>query len=118
MMIVSGTTCNRTQNNVVLTATMNDVRNDDIYVENEEGEYDHLHSSRPKQVVSEMEDERYTTSSHLEDVSYSKVGKSKISVPERDNENYSMAASFDNSCRSVANPDYEFCYQASQRKDC
>lgn len=117
-MIVFGTTCNRIKNNVVLTATTNDVRNDDIYVENEEGEYDHLHSSRPKQIVSEREDERYATSPQLEDVSYSTVRESRKSVLERDNEYYSMPASLDNSCRSVANPDYEFCYQASQRKDC
>lgn len=88
MMLVSGT--NRNQNEVVVTTstTMNDVRNDDIYVENEEGEYDHLHSSRPKQGVSEREDERYATSSQLEDVTYSTVRKSRKSILERDNEYY------------------------------
>lgn len=88
MMLVSGT--NQNQNEVVVTTstTMNDVRNDDIYVENEEGEYDHLHSSRPKQGVSEREDERYATSSQLEDVTYSTVRKSRKSIPERDNEYY------------------------------
>lgn len=100
MMLVSGT--NRNQNDVVFTTsstnTTNDIRNDDIYVENKEGEYDHLHSSRPKQVVSEMDDERYTTSTQVEDVSYSTVRKSRNSVPERVNDNYSFAASFDNSC--------------------
>lgn len=100
MMLVSGT--NRNQNDVVFTTsstnTTHDIRNDDIYVENKEGEYDHLHSSRPKQVVTEMEDERYTTSTQVEDVSYSTVRKSRNSVPERVNDNYSFAASFDNSC--------------------
>eukprot|EP00105_Crassostrea_gigas_P036749 XP_019920897.1 PREDICTED: uncharacterized protein LOC105323930 [Crassostrea gigas] len=88
MMLVSGT--NQNQNEVVVTTstTMNDVRNDDIYVENEEGEYDHLHSSRPKQGVSEREDERYATSSQLEDVTYSTVRKSRKSIPERDNDYY------------------------------
>lgn len=88
MMLVSGT--NQNQNEVVVTTstTMNDVRNDDIYVENEEGKYDHLHSSRPKQGVSEREDERYATSSQLEDVTYSTVRKSRKSIPERDNEYY------------------------------
>lgn len=88
MMLVSGT--NRNQNEVVVTTstTMNDVRNDDIYVENEEGEYDHLHCSRPKQGVSEREDERYATSSQLEDVTYSTVRKSRKSILERDNEYY------------------------------
>lgn len=88
MILVSGT--NQNQNEVVVTTstTMNDVRNDDIYVENEEGEYDHLHSSRPKQGVSEREDERYATSSQLEDVTYSTVRKSRKSILERDNEYY------------------------------
>lgn len=47
------------QLHVTFTTTTNTVQIDDIYmyVENEEGEYDHLHSSRPKQVVSEREDE-------------------------------------------------------------
>lgn len=84
MMLVSGT--NRDQNEVVVTTTTNDVRNDDIYVENEEGEYDHLHTSRPKQGVSEREDERYATSTQLEDVTYSTVRKSRKFIPERDNE--------------------------------
>ncbi|XP_052721567.1 uncharacterized protein LOC128192707 [Crassostrea angulata] len=117
MVLVSGT--NRNQNDVVFTTltttTTNDVRNDDIYVENKEGEYDHLHSSRPKQVVSEMENERYATSTELEDVSYSTVRKSRNSVPDCDNEYDSMAASLDNNFRSVANPDYEFTSQAKKR---
>lgn len=49
-------------------------------------------------VVQKMEDERYTTFTQLEDVSYSTIRKSRDSVPERDNDNYSFAASFDNSC--------------------
>lgn len=109
---------NQTQNDVIFTSTTNDVQNDDIYVENEDGEYDHLHSSRPKQVKSEKEDERYATSTQLEDVSYSTVRKSRKSVPDRDNENDSMAASLDNNFRSVVNLDYDFCYQSSQRRDC
>ncbi|XP_052710757.1 uncharacterized protein LOC128185088 [Crassostrea angulata] len=118
MMLVSGT--NRNQNDDVLTTTTTTsvVRNDDIYVENEEGEYDHLHSSRPKQVVSEMEDERFATSTELENASYSTVGKIRNSVPDCDNEYDSMAASLDNNFRSVANSGYEFCYQSRQRKDC
>lgn len=116
MTLVSGT--NRNQNNDVLTTTTNNVPNDDIYVENEEGEYDHLHSSRPKRVVSEMEDERFATSTELENASYSTVGKIRNSVPDCDNEYDSMAASVDNNFRSVANPGYEFCYQSRQRKDC
>lgn len=116
MMLVSGT--DRNENHVPLTTTTNNVRNDDIYVENEDGEYDHLHSSRPKQVVSEREDERYATCTQLEDVSYSTVRKSRKSVPERDNENDNIAASFDSNFPSVANPDYEFCYLSSEIKDC
>lgn len=114
MTLVSGT--NRNQNDEILTTTTNDVPNDDIYVENEEGEYDHLHSSRPKQGVSEREDERYATCTDLEDVFYSTVRKSRNSVPDCNNEYDSMAASLDNNFRSVANPDYEFCYPR-QRKD-
>lgn len=112
-MLVSGG--NLTQNDVTFTTTTNAVQNDDIYVENEEGEYDHLHSSRPKQVVSEREDESYATSTQLEDVPYSTVRKSRKSVPDCDNEydTCSIAASVDNNCRSVANPDYDFCHQSS-----
>lgn len=115
MMLVSGT--ERNENHVPLTTT-NNVRNDDIYVENEDGEYDHLHSSRPKKVVSEREDERYATCTQLEDVSYFTVRKSRKSVPERDNENDNIAASFDSNFTSVANPDYGFCYLSSEIKDC
>lgn len=114
MMLESET--NQNQNDVVFTT--NDVRTDDLYLENEEGEYDHLHSSRPKQVVSKIEDERYATSTQVEDVLYSTVRKSRKSVPDRDNEYDSMAASLDNISRSVVNPDYDFCYQSNQRKDC
>lgn len=112
MMHVSGT--NRNENDVPHTTT---TTNDDIYVENEEGEYDHLHTSRPKKVVSESEDEKYATSTQLEDISYSTVRKIRKSVPDRDSEYDSMEASLDNTCRSVANPDYDFCYQSSQRTD-
>lgn len=115
MMLVFGT--ERNENHVPLTTT-NNVRNDDIYVENEDGKYDHLHSSRPKQVVSEREDERYATCTQLEDVSYFTVRKSRKSVPERDNENDNIAASFDSNFTSVANPDYGFCYLSSEIKDC
>lgn len=114
MMHVSGT--NRNENDVLHTTTT--TTNDDIYVENEEGEYDHLHTSRPKQVVSEREDERYATCTQLEDVTYSTVRKIGKSVPDRDHSEYdSMEASLDNTCRTVANPDYDFCYQSSQRTD-
>lgn len=111
MMLESG--ANQTQNDVTFTTTTNAVQIDDIYVENEEGEYDHLHSSRPKQVVSEREDESYATFTQLEDVPYSTVRESRKSVPDCDNEYDSIAASLDNNCRSVANPDYDFCYQSS-----
>lgn len=112
MMHVSGTY--RNENDVPHTTTTND----DIYVENEEGEYDHLHTSRTKQVVSEREDERYAPCTQLEDVTYSTVRKIGKSVPDRDHSEYdSMEASLDNTCRSVANPDYDFCYQSSQRTD-
>lgn len=114
-MVVFG--ANQTQNDVTFTTTTNDVRNDDIYVENEEGKYDHLHCSRPKQGVSEREDERYATSTKLEDVSYSTVRKSRKYVPDHDNKDDSIAASLDNNCLSVANPNYDFCYQSRQRKD-
>lgn len=104
MMLVYGT--NRNQNEVVVqtstTTSKNDVRNDDtsIYVENEEGEYDHLHTSRLKQGASEIEDERYATSTQLEDKTYSTVRKSRslfqnviTSIIN------SIAASYDNSRR-------------------
>lgn len=94
MTLVSETNWNK--NDDILTTTTNDVPNDDIYVENEEGEYDHLHSSRPKQGVSEQEDERYATSTDLEDVSYSTVRKSRNFVPDCNNEYDSIAASLDN----------------------
>lgn len=113
MMLVPGTSM--TQNDVVFTTTTNGVRNDDIYEENKDGEYDHLHSSRPKQVISEKEDERYATSTQLEDVSYSTVSKSMKYVPDRDNENDSMAESLDDNFRSVVNPDNEF--SSSQAKE-
>lgn len=112
VMFVSMT--NENQNDV---ATPNADRNDDIYVENEVGEYDHLHSSRPNQCVPEREDERYETSTQLEGATYSTVRKIRNSVPDRDNEYDSIEASQDNTCRSVANPDYEFCYQSSQKID-
>lgn len=87
-------------------------------METEDGEYDQLHLSRPKQAVSERECERYSTSTQLEDVSYSTVRKSRKPVPDRDYEYDSMTASLDNNCRSYDNPEYDFCYQSSQRKDC
>lgn len=53
---------------------------DDIYVDKEE-EYDHLHTSRPKKLTIQTEDDRYGSASYLEDDSYSTLRQNRMSSP-------------------------------------
>lgn len=43
---------------------------DGIYVEKQEEEYDHLHSSRQKHITKDTKDNEYGTASYLEDNSF------------------------------------------------
>lgn len=89
---------------------------DGIYVEKEEEEYDHLHSSRQKHLTKETKDNEYGTASYLEDNSYSTLGQSRNPEPDLDN-GYSTMPSLENNGSSVGNSEYDFCYQMNQRKD-
>lgn len=89
---------------------------DDIYVEKEEEEYDHLHTSRQKHLNKDTKNNEYGTACYLEDNSYSTLGQSRNPEPDLDN-GYSTMPSLENAGSSVANSEYDFCYQINQRKD-
>lgn len=90
---------------------------DDIYVDKEE-EYDHLHTSRPKMLTIQTEDDRYGSASYLEDDSYSTLRQNKNVESDLDN-GYSVNSMpfSENQSSSVNSPEYDYCYQADQRKD-
>lgn len=91
---------------------------DGIYVEKQEEEYDHLHSSRQKHITKDTKDNEYGTASYLEDDSYSTLRQGRNSNPEPDLDNkYSTMPSLENNGSSMGNPEYDFCYQMDQRKD-
>lgn len=91
---------------------------DDIYVEKEEEEYDHLHSSRQNHITKDTKDNEYGTASYLEDNSYSTLRQGRNPNPEPDFDNeYSTMPSLENNGSSMGNPEYDFCYQMDQRKD-
>lgn len=91
---------------------------DGIYVEKQEEEYDHLHSSRQKHITKDIKDNEYGTASYLEDNSYSTLRQGSNSNPEPDLDNeYSTMPSLENNGSSMGNPEYDFCYQMDQRKD-
>lgn len=87
-----------------------------IYVEKEDEEYDHLHSSRQKHLTKETKGNEYGTACYLEDNSYSTLGQGRNPEPELDN-GYSTMPSLENNGSSVGNSEYDFCYQMNQRKD-
>lgn len=89
----------------------------DIYVENQE-EYDHLHRSRQKKMTIQTDDDRYGSASYLEDDSYSTLRQNKTVDSDFDNE-YSVNSMpySENQSSSVNSPEYDYCYQADQRKD-
>eukprot|EP00105_Crassostrea_gigas_P023406 XP_011443223.2 PREDICTED: uncharacterized protein LOC105339400 [Crassostrea gigas] len=89
---------------------------DDIYVEKEEEEYDHLHTSRQKHLNKDTKNNEYGTACYLEDNSYSTLGQSRNPEPDLDN-GYSTMPSLENAGSSVGNSEYDFCYQMNQRKD-
>lgn len=89
---------------------------DDIYVEKEDEEYDHLHSSRQKHLTTETKGNEYGTACYLEDNSYSTLGQGRNPEPELDN-GYSTVPSLENNESSVGNSEYDFCYQMNQQKD-
>lgn len=89
---------------------------DDIYVEKEEEEYDHLHTSRQKHLNKDTKGNEYGTACYLEDSSYSTLGQSRNPEPDIDN-GYSTMPSLENAGSSVGNSEYDFCYQINQRKD-
>lgn len=91
---------------------------DGIYVEKQEEEYDHLHSSRQKHITKDTKDNAYGTASYLEDNSYSTLRQGRNSNPEPDLDNeYSTMPSLENNGSSMGNPEYDFCYQMDQRQD-
>lgn len=91
---------------------------DGIYVEKEEEEYDHLHSSRQKHLTKDTKDNEYGTASCLEDNSYSTLRQGRNPNPEPDIDNeYSTMPSLENNGSSVGNSEYDFCYQMNQQKD-
>lgn len=81
---------------------------DDIYVGKEEEEYDHLHTSRPKQLTKETKNNEYGTACYVEDNSYSMLRQGRNPEPDLDNE-YSTMPSFENAGSSVVNSEYDFC---------
>lgn len=89
---------------------------DDIYVEKEEEEYDHLHASRQKHLNKDNKGNEYGTACYLEDNSYSTLGQSRNPEPDLDN-GYSTMPSLENAGSSDGNSEYDFCYQMNQRKD-
>lgn len=90
---------------------------DDIYVENQE-EYDHLHRSRQKKMTIQTDDDRYGSASYLEDDSYSTLRQNKTVDSDFDNE-YSVNSMpySENQSSSVNGPEFDYYYQADQRKD-
>ncbi|XP_052707442.1 uncharacterized protein LOC128182740 [Crassostrea angulata] len=91
---------------------------DDVYVEKEE-EYDHLHTSRQKiEATMPADDERYGTASYFEDNSYSTLGQDKNVNHDLDNEYSVNSITYsENQSSSVNSAEYDYCYQANQRKD-
>uniref|UniRef100_A0A8W8NCV7 Uncharacterized protein n=1 Tax=Magallana gigas TaxID=29159 RepID=A0A8W8NCV7_MAGGI len=81
---------------------------DDIYVGKEEEEYDHLHTSRQKQLTKETKNNEYGTACYVEDNSYSMLRQGRNPEPDLDNE-YSTMPSFENAGSSVGNSEYDFC---------
>lgn len=86
-----------------------------IYVEKEEEEYDHLHTSRQKHLTKETKNNEYGTACYLEDnnYSYSTLGQGKNPEPDLDN-GYSTMLSLENNGSSVGNSEYDFCYQMNR----
>lgn len=95
----------------------NSCNTDDIYVEKEE-EYDHLHKSRQKKATMQADNDRYGTASYFEDGSYSTLGHDRNVNHDLDNE-YSLNSMpySENQSSSVNSAEYDYCYQADQRKD-
>lgn len=95
----------------------NSCNTDDIYVEKEE-EYDYLHKSRQKKATMQADDDRYGNASYFEDGSYSTLGHDRNVNHALDNE-YSLNSMpySENQSSSVNSAEYDYCYQADQRKD-
>lgn len=66
----------------------------------------------------QTDDDRYGSASFLEEDSYSTLRQNKNVNPDLDNE-YSVNSMpcSENQSGAVNSPEYEFCYQAKQRKD-
>ena len=107
--VVDTTTNSPTHTYAVLESVSNRV--DDIYVEKDDGDYDHLHSNRQKPGASDVEEDRYGKACHLED-SYALLSQNKKDEPDLNNDYNSIVIYGDNSCSSVDNSDYSHCYQA------
>lgn len=66
----------------------------------------------------QTDDDRYGSASYLEDDSYSTLRQNKTVDSDFDNE-YSVNSMpySENQSSSVNSPEYDYCYQADQRKD-
>lgn len=83
---------------------------EDIYVEKDEGQYDHLHSIRPK-LTESREEERYGTATEL-DCFYSTAGQIREASSNVDDEYNSVVIGIydENGCRSEEDTNYDYTY--------
>lgn len=83
---------------------------EDIYVEKDEGQYDHLHSIRPK-LTESQEEERYGTATEL-DCFYSTAGQIREASSNVDDEYNSVVIGIydENGCRSEEDTNYDYTY--------
>lgn len=83
---------------------------EDIYVEKDEGQYDHLHSIRPK-LTESQEEERYGTATEL-DCFYSTAGQIRKASSVVDDEYNSVVIGIydENGCRSEGDTNYDYTY--------
>lgn len=83
---------------------------EDIYVEKDEGQYDHLHSIRPK-LTESQEEERYGTASDV-DCFYSTAGQIRKASSVVDDEYNSVVIGIydEHGCRSEEDTNYDNTY--------